>query len=229
MSAHSILIVEDDEHLRLTLADNLEDEGYHVHLAETGEAALALLDEHTCDLVILDIMLPGMDGYGVCRALRARERPARILMLTARSLEDDVVRGLEIGADDYLAKPYRLRELLARVKALLRRGGGPEVSSVLRFGPWRLDPEARIVQDDAGEIALTRTEFDMLHFLLRHPGRALSRDEILDAVWGADVVVDPRTVDNFISNLKKKLRWAPGCGFALQTVRGIGYRMILDR
>lgn len=226
-----VLLVEDDENLRLTLGDNLEDEGYEITLAETGEVALRALSERGFDLLILDIMLPGVDGYTLCSRIRAEGHGMPVLMLTARTLEDDIVRGLEAGADDYLAKPYRLRELLARVRALLRRGAAATVSpdGPLRFGGYTFDRKARALRHEAhGEIGLTRTEFEMLGLFLDHPGEALSRDDILDAVWGADVVVDPRTVDNFVSNLKKKTHWREGCGFALLTVRGVGYRMELE-
>ncbi|MFN3197069.1 MAG: response regulator transcription factor [Bradymonadia bacterium] len=231
--SRTLLLVEDDEHLRLTLAENLEDEGYTIHLAETGEAATEILERECVHLIILDIMLPGVDGYTLCQQIRAAGHEMPVLMLTARTLEDDIVRGLDAGADDYLAKPYRLRELLARVTALLRRGqrAPAEVPAERRerFGAYTFDRKAHtLTHDGRGEIALTRTEFDMLGFMLQHAGEALSRDDILDAVWGADVVVDPRTVDNFVSNLKKKLHWAPGCGFALLTVRGVGYRMVLE-
>jgi DNA-binding response OmpR family regulator len=139
------------------------------------------------------------------------------------------VRGFESGADDYLAKPYRLRELLARVDALLRRAGARRAPAGLRLGAVAIDREARTVHDAAGaEVSLTRTEFDLLVFFVEQAGVALSRDTILDAVWGEDVVVDPRTVDNFVSNLKKKLDWRPDAGWALHAVRGVGYRLEID-
>jgi DNA-binding response OmpR family regulator len=151
-----------------------------------------------------------------------------VLMLTARTLEEDIVRGFEAGADDYLTKPYRLRELLARVRALLRRSRGAATTS-LDFAGHRVDPQARIVQDAEGrEIELTRTEYDLLVYLLRHRDRALTRAELLDEVWGRDVVVDARTVDNFVSNLKKKLRWDTRSTFEIRTIRGVGYRMRVD-
>jgi len=222
-----ILIVEDDENLRLGLCDNLEDEGYAVVATATVAAARRALAERTFDLILLDIMLPDGDGYSLCRLLRAEGVASRVLMLTARTLEDDLVQGFDAGADDYLAKPYRLRELLARVRALLRRGveaaPGP-----IRFAGYALDPQARALTDTSGAgLDLTRTEFDLLAYLLRHRGRALSRHEILDAVWG-DVIVDPRTVDNFVSNLKRKLGWTPESTFSIRTVRGVGYRMEVD-
>jgi DNA-binding response OmpR family regulator len=149
-------------------------------------------------------------------------------MLTARTLEDGVVRGFEAGAQDYLGKPYRLRELLARVGALVRRGGGVPVQ-VLRFAGYRMDLDRRKVETPEGKtVELTRTEFDLLAFFVRERERVLRRDEILDAVWGRDVVVDPHTVDNFVSSLKRKLGWNSASRFALQTVRGVGYRMEIE-
>lgn len=224
-----ILVVEDDANLRLALQDNLEDEGHAVEAVGTVEAARAAWAAGGFDLVVLDLMLPDGDGYSLCRARREAGDATLVLMLTARTLEDDLVRGFESGADDYLAKPYRLRELLARVDALLRRAGARRAPAGLRLGGVAIDREARTVHDAAGaEVALTRTEFDLLVFLVEQAGVALSRDAILDAVWGEDVVVDPRTVDNFVSNLKKKLGWSPDAGWALHAVRGVGYRLELD-
>ncbi|MCE9667007.1 response regulator transcription factor [Myxococcus stipitatus] len=221
----AILIVEDDAHLRIGLRDNLVDEGYVVAEASNTRDAEVLLGQRAFDLLILDVMLPGEDGYSFCRRLRARGLKSLVLMLTARSLEDDIVRGFDAGAQDYLTKPYRLRELLARVGALVRRVGGTP-AQVVTFGGYTLDQGRRTVsQPDGTGVELTRTEFDLLAFLLRHRERALPRGEILDAVWGRDVVVDPRTVDNFVSNLKKKLGWTSASGFTIHTIRGVGYRM----
>jgi DNA-binding response OmpR family regulator len=147
-------------------------------------------------------------------------------MLTARVLEDDILRGFEAGADDYLEKPYRLRVLLARAKALLRRGSSFS-SSLFPFGEFKLDEEARILYRGTEEIQVTQKEFDLLLYLLRNEGRALSRDELLDSVWGKNIVVDIRTVDNFISSLKQKLR-TTSRGFQIQTVRGVGYRLAVE-
>ena len=218
----AVLLVEDDENLRVTLADNLEEQGYLVTAVATVKAAQQALETAKVDLVVLDLMLPDGDGYQLCREIRAQRLPVRVLMLTARSLEEDLVRGFDAGADDYLTKPYRLRELLARVAALLRRG---EVKrAVHRFGDYRLDEAARSVEGPQGPVALTRKEFDLLLALLERKGEVLSRDELLDRVWGADVVVDLHTVDNFVSSLKKKLK---GDGFELKTVRGVGFKLEL--
>ncbi|QDF04249.1 response regulator transcription factor [Myxococcus xanthus] len=221
----AILIVEDDAHLRVGLRDNLLDEGYLVAEAPSTRDAERLLQERAFDLLILDVMLPGEDGYSFCRRLRTQGNKSMVLMLTARSLEDDILRGFEVGAQDYLTKPYRLRELLARVRALVRRSGTapPEQKG---FSGFTLDLGRRQVsRADGSVVELTRTEFDLLAFLLRHQDRALPRGEILDAVWGRDVVVDPRTVDNFVSSLKKKLGWTSTSGFSIHTIRGVGYRM----
>jgi DNA-binding response OmpR family regulator len=224
----SILIVEDDSSLRLALRDNLQDEGYEVAVAAHAAEAAPLLQERSFDLLILDVMLPGEDGYTLCRRLRQQGVQSMVLMLTARSLEDDIVRGFEAGAQDYLTKPYRLRELLARVAALLRRSGA-SMPQVWQFSGFTLDLGRRtLARADGSLVELTRTEFDLLAFFLRHRGRALTRSEILDSVWGQDVVVDPRTVDNFVSNLKKKLGWTASSGFAFHTIRGVGYRMEVE-
>ncbi|HVG57768.1 MAG TPA: response regulator transcription factor [Hyalangium sp.] len=224
----SILIVEDDANLRVGLRDNLQDEGYDVAAASHAREAEALLQGRAFDLLILDVMLPGEDGYSLCRRLRAGGLKSMVMMLTARTLEDDIVRGFEAGAQDYLTKPYRLRELLARVRALVRRAGTPP-PQLLGFAGFTLDLGKRaLMRTDGSPIELTRTEFDLLTFLVRNRDRALTRQEILDTVWGQDVVVDPRTVDNFVSNLKKKLGWTSTSGFTIHTIRGVGYRMEIE-
>lgn len=225
-----LLVVEDDENLRITLADVLEDEGYSVTAVRTGADAFAAVAERAPDIVVLDIMLPDLDGYTICRRLRDGGLAAGVLMLTARTLEDDVVKGFEAGADDYLAKPYRLRELLARVRALARRGSAAGSSTPgSRLGAFSIDRNARTVCDEQGRpVDLTRTELDLLLFFVDRAGKALSRDMILRRVWGEDIVVDPRTIDNFVSSLKRKLGWREGCGFTIRAVRGVGYRFELD-
>ncbi len=222
-----ILLVEDDANLRTTLDEVLRDEGLSVATADSVASASALLAAASFDLVILDIMLPDGDGYALCERIRREGKTARVLMLTARTLDGDLERGFEAGADDYLRKPYRLRELLARVKALVRRGdGAAPARSGLTLGALRVDKEARRVLDGDGvEIPLTRTELDLLVLFLEHAGKALTRNEILDRVWGTNVVVDERTVDNFVSSLKKKLRWTPESTFSFRSVRGVGYRL----
>lgn len=224
---NAILIVEDDENLRLALADNLEGEGFRVEVAETGVSARAALERESFDLIVLDIMLPDTDGYTLCRGLRENGNTVPVLMLTARTLEEDLVRGFEAGADDYVAKPYRLAELLARVRALLRRGA-PKTST-LGFADFSLDLDGRKLTRGTGELVeLTRKEFDLLAYLLENRDRALPRQQILDAIWGEDVIVDARTIDNFVSSLKKKLGWSADAGYRIETVRGVGYRFEVD-
>ena len=218
-----VLVVEDDASLRLALCDNLGDEGYAVTAAATLAAARAALAAQPFDVLVLDLMLPDGDGTTLCKELRAQGHPARVLMLTARTLEDDLVKGFEAGADDYLAKPYRLRELLARVAALTRRGAVPAPRQH-RLGVFEVDEATRAVTGPGGAIELTRKEFDLLVCLLRAGDAVVKRDDILDAVWG-DVVVDTHTVDNFVSSLKKKLKAEPA-GFELKTVRGVGFRLV---
>ena len=222
-----ILLVEDDANLRDTLGDVLRDEGFSVATADSVASATALLAAAAFDVVILDVMLPDGDGYTLCERIRREGNKARVLMLTARTLDGDLERGFDAGADDYLKKPYRLRELLARVKALSRR---VDVASAaphgLLLGQVSIDKDARRVVDAAGaEIPLTRTELDLLVLFVENPGRALSRNDILDRVWGKNIVVDERTVDNFISSIKKKLRWTPASPFNFKSVRGVGYRL----
>ena len=228
-----ILIVEDEENLRLALEDNLIDEGYRVSTAANGREAMKCYLAERPDLIVLDIMLPDTDGYTLCRTLRDKGAVLPVLMLTARTLESDLVQGFDAGADDYLAKPYRLRELLARVKALLRRRINEETDknrpTQYRFGRYLLDLTARTVSDEQRtEVNLTRTEFDLLACLLESCGRALSREDILAQAWDPDVVIDPRTVDNFVSNVKKKLGWKESDNYRIRTVRGVGYRMEMD-
>ncbi len=212
-----VLVVEDDSSLRLALCDNLDDEGYAVSSAATLADARAALKKSEVDVIVLDLMLPDGDGTALCHELRGRRDPTRILMLTARTLEDDLVKGFEAGADDYLAKPYRLRELLARIAALVRRASTP-LATKHTLGEWEVDEAARTVKNAKGLVELTRKEFDLLVFLLRANDSVATRDAILDAVWG-DVVVDTHTVDNFVGSLKKKLK------LDIKTVRGVGFRL----
>jgi DNA-binding response OmpR family regulator len=228
MSRGRILVVEDDTNLRTTLADNLREEGYESEEVGTCDAARAALSRRAPDLIILDVMLPDGDGYSLCRALRQQGVECMVMMLTARTLEEDLVRGFDAGAQDYLGKPYRLRELLARIAALLRRASptSAPTPTVVRFAGFTLDLGRRVLTtSDDRAVELTRKEFDLLAFLLRNRERALTRDEILDGVWGSDVVVDAHTVDNFVSSLRKKLGGASSSGFAIQTIRGVGFRM----
>jgi DNA-binding response OmpR family regulator len=218
----SVLVVEDDRNLRDALADNLRDEGFAVRVAGTVKEAHAVLEAEPPDVVVLDLMLPDGDGTQVCQTVRTKRLASRVLMLTARTLEDDVVKGFDAGADDYLGKPYRLRELLARVKRLAA-GGAVVRSKRHQLGGFAIDEDARTVVGPKGPVELTKKEFDLLVCLLLAGDAVLSRDEILDRAWGETVMVDPHTVDNFISSLKKKL--VPAKGFELKTVRGVGFRL----
>jgi DNA-binding response OmpR family regulator len=218
----AVLLVEDDLNLRLALEDNLRDDGHQVRAVATLADARRAMNESAPDVVVLDLMLPDGDGATLCREWRARGVTARVLMLTARTLEDDVVKGFEAGADDYLAKPYRLRELLARVAALGRRTNAAPATTH-QLGPFVVDQATRTVSSNGQPVELTRKEFDVLCCLLAAGERVLTRDELLDAVWGADVVVDSHTVDNFISSLKRKLK---SDEFEVKTVRGVGFRLL---
>ncbi len=220
----TLLIVEDDDNLRLTLSDILQGEGYRVLSAATLAQAETLYSQ--ASMIVLDLMLPDGDGYSWCQKLREREIYTPVLMLTARSLEDDLVKGFDAGADDYLVKPYRLSELLVRVKALLKRDGNrAPASDVFQVNDFTLDRSARTATDTAGNsLELTPKEFDIFLYFWDHPHRAISREQLLERVWG-QVVVDPRTVDNFISSLKKKLRLSSNNRVTIETVRGVGYRL----
>ena len=226
----TILLVEDEQKLAQVIARELEAEGYHVMRAADGWQGLELQAELAPDLIILDWMLPGLDGLEGLRRIR-QGSAVPILMLTARSEEMDRVVGLEVGADDYLTKPFSMRELVARVRALLRRlahvqqvleGDRRGRSSTLHYRGLHLDPEAYAASLDGQPLALTRTEFELLHFLLRHPGRTFSRAYLLDAVWGQHYVAGDRSVDNAVLRLRKKLG---ALGEAIETVWGVGYRL----
>ncbi len=233
----TILLIEDNREIAEPLVFGLQQEGYVVHHATTGEEGLELARVHHPDLILLDIMLPGMDGFDVCRRLRATSGTP-ILMLTARSQELDRVMGLELGADDYITKPFSFRELLARVRAMLRRreidrrefnatqADVPASEQGIQIHDLRLDTHARIVWKGDEPLNLSVREFDLLHYLVAHAGQALHRQQILDAVWGAEWVGDPRTLDVHIHWLREKLGDAPSNPRYIQTVRGYGYRFI---
>jgi DNA-binding response OmpR family regulator len=221
-----VLVVEDEETLRFTLAHNLRREGYEVTTVARGDDALKVARELEPDLVILDLMLPGVDGMQVCRLLR-RDTQVPIIMLTALGGEGDRVRGLDIGADDYMAKPFGMRELLARVRALLRRTAPPaaipEARATLVSGDLELDPERRELRRDGKPIRLKPKEYDLLQFFVQHPARVFSREQILDEVWGFDFYGGPRTVDVHVRWLRQKIEDDPAVPERLRTVRGSGY------
>ncbi len=222
-----VLIVEDEESFADPLAFLLRKEGFTAAVASTGQQALEEFDRNGADIVLLDLMLPGMSGTDVCRALRQRST-VPVIMVTARDSEIDKVVGLEIGADDYVTKPYSARELIARVRAVLRRGGesadGELLPQVLAAGPVRMDVERHVVTVDGGEIPLPLKEFDLLEYLLRNVGRVLTRGQLIDRVWGADYVGDTKTLDVHVKRLRSKIEPDPASPRHLVTVRGLGYK-----
>ena len=222
-----VLIVEDEESFADPLAFLLRKEGFTAAVASTGQQALEEFDRNGADIVLLDLMLPGMSGTDVCKALRQRST-VPVIMVTARDSEIDKVVGLEIGADDYVTKPYSARELIARVRAVLRRGGesadGELLPQVLAAGPVRMDVERHVVTVDGQEISLPLKEFDLLEYLLRNVGRVLTRGQLIDRVWGADYVGDTKTLDVHVKRLRSKIEPDPASPRHLVTVRGLGYK-----
>jgi two-component system, OmpR family, response regulator RegX3 len=220
-----ILVVEDEESFSDPLSYLLRKEGYEVSVAETGPEALEDFDRAGADLVLLDLMLPGLSGVDVCRALRHRSS-VPVIMLTAKDSEIDKVVGLEIGADDYVTKPYSSRELLARIKAVLRRGQEPEelMPPTLESGPVRMDVERHVVTVDGAHVALPLKEFELLEMLLRNSGRVLTRSQLIDRVWGSDYVGDTKTLDVHVKRLRSKVEPDPANPHFIVTVRGLGYK-----
>jgi two-component system response regulator VicR len=230
--SHKILIVDDEQSITDLLEYNLQRDGYQVIVAHDGHQALRLARDEEPDLIVLDLMLPGLDGLDVCRELRRESAAASlpdvpIIMLTARDEEVDRVVGLELGADDYVTKPFSVRELMARVKAVLRRVGSAAAdgTDVCRVGPLELDTLSRKALFAAIPLSLTRLEFDLLETLARHAGQVLSRQQLLDQVWSYDYYGDARAVDSAVKRLRAKLRKAGGDPSAISTVRGVGYRL----
>ncbi len=223
--AKCLTIIEDDQDLRRLLLHYLEKEGYVIQHAADGEQGLALVRRVRPDLVVLDLMLPGLDGLEVCKRLKADPQTANIpiLMLTAKAEETDKVVGLELGADDYVTKPFSPRELTARVKAILRRSGHPEPAAAqLRYGAIILDPQRHEVREGERAVSLTAKEFALLEYLLRNVGHVLSRDTLLNHVWGYDYFGTTRTVDVHVNHLRKKI---PALARHLVTVKQLGYRL----
>ncbi|GAB3293898.1 response regulator transcription factor [Parasphingorhabdus pacifica] len=220
-----VLIVEDEESFADPLAFMLRKEGFTAAVATTGQEALDEFDRNGADIVLLDLMLPGMSGTDVCKQLRQRSA-VPVIMVTARDSEIDKVVGLELGADDYVTKPYSARELIARVRAVLRRGGEADEaeSPALEAGPVRMDVERHVVTVSGEEVSLPLKEFDLLEYLLRNVGRVLTRAQLIDRVWGADYVGDTKTLDVHIKRLRSKLEPDPAEPTYLVTVRGLGYK-----
>jgi DNA-binding response OmpR family regulator len=227
----TVLLVEDEEHLRATLAYNLRKAGYDVHTAATGPEAIHQFQSTASDLVLLDVMLPGFDGFEVCRRLRHISH-VPILMLTARSDEVDTVVGLELGADDYIAKPFRMRELLARVAAALRRaagGAGPpaeQTSPALTSGDLFLDPATHTARRGDTVLALKPRAFELLRFFMQHVGQVLSRDQLLQQLWDDPFVGDTRTVDVHVRWIREQIEDNPSQPQRLRTIRHVGYQFV---
>ena len=222
-----VLIVEDEESLAEPLAYLLNKEGFDVTVMADGPSALAEFDRAGADIVLLDLMLPGMSGTDVCKQLRARSS-VPVIMVTARDSEIDKVVGLELGADDYVTKPYSARELIARIRAVLRRGVEAEdigADTVLEAGPVRMDIERHIVSIDGEHIALPLKEFELLEYLMRNKGRVLTRGQLIDRVWGSDYVGDTKTLDVHVKRLRSKIEADPANPARLVTVRGLGYKL----
>jgi two-component system alkaline phosphatase synthesis response regulator PhoP len=219
-----ILIVDDEPEIVRGLEDNLRFEGYATSTATDGEAALTLAAREAPDLVILDLMMPKMSGWEVCRALRAKGIDVPVIMLTARGAEPDRVRGLELGADDYITKPFSLRELLARVRAVLRRPGPRHKVEEYAFGDVRIRVRSRQVFKAGRAVSLTRKEFDLLAYLLAHQGEVVTRERLLDEVWGYEKFPTTRTVDTHVLRLRRRFEGDPERPRWIITVHGQGYR-----
>ncbi|GAC46966.1 response regulator transcription factor [Gordonia aichiensis] len=223
-----VLIVEDEESLADPLAFLLRKEGFEATVVNDGSAALGTFDRVSPDIVLLDLMLPGMSGTEICKSLRTRSS-VPVIMVTARDSEIDKVVGLELGADDYVTKPYSARELIARIRAVLRRGGDAAdddlAIGILEAGPVRMDVERHIVAVNGQQITLPLKEFDLLEYLLRNSGRVLTRGQLIDRVWGADYVGDTKTLDVHVKRLRSKIEPDPANPKHLVTVRGLGYKL----
>ena len=223
-----ILIVEDEIEMAKGLRDNFEFDGHRVHIEESGEKGLQVALQESPDLIILDLMLPKKSGFDVCKELRSKGVSTPIIMLTARGQEIDKVLGLELGADDYITKPFSVKELLARVKAILRRTSikSSSRSKLQKIGKINVDFEHYVAADDSGEVELSYKEFEILKYFHENNNKVLSRDNLLNHVWGYDDYPTTRTVDNFISKLRKKIEDDPGHPKYILTVHGIGYKFI---
>jgi DNA-binding response OmpR family regulator len=222
-----ILVVEDDERIRSSMRLALEEEGYTVEDVGSGEDATDRFADDPFDLVLIDLMLPGIDGFETCRTLR-RHSTVPIIMVTARSDTHDVVAGLEAGADDYVTKPFVAKELAARIRALLRRSRPVDADqAVITFGDIEIEPEAGVVRRDGTEVHCTRTEFRLLCELADHPGKVLSREHLLERVWGYDYFGDGRLVDVHVRRLRTKIEPDPANPRFILTVRGMGYKLVV--
>ncbi len=221
--SQTILVVEDDVRIADLIGKNLVAAGYECHQSPDGGRALADFARLKPALLVLDLGLPGLDGLEVTRRIR-RESDVPILMVTARSSESDKLLGLELGADDYITKPFSTAELVARVRALLRRSSGTVTERVLELGALRIDPARRTVARDGAMVPLTTLEFDLLYFLASRAGRVFTREALMEHVWGSDRVVDDRSIDSLVSRVRRKLEQDPSRPRYLQTIWGAGYR-----
>jgi DNA-binding response OmpR family regulator len=226
LNKERILLVEDDPSLVLALSDRLGSDGYRVDCVKEGEAGIKEAIKGVHDLILLDVMLPGKSGFEVCRELRRRGVDTRILMLTARAETSDKVEGLDLGADDYLTKPFEIAELLARIKALLRRSSPTKRMENFRFGEVEIDFVSAEVIREGVPVKLSALEFQLLQHLIENEGILLSRNELLDAVWGVEAMPSTRTVDVHISWLRQKLELEPHNPRFILTVRGLGYKFV---
>ena len=222
-----ILVIEDEPQMLLGLRDNLELEGYEVQTAADGEEGLAKAAAFAPDLVILDVMLPRKNGFDVCRELRARSNSTPVVMLTARSAETDKVLGLELGADDYVTKPFSITELLARVRAVLRRTGShkPATDSV-RIGEIEVDFKLHQARRGRSRIEFTAREFELLRYFVQHIGQVVTREQILNEVWGYEEFPTTRTIDNFVAKLRQKIERSPHAPEHILTIHGSGYKFV---
>jgi two-component system response regulator RegX3 len=222
-----ILVVEDEETLSEAIAFLLGKEGFEVTVAADGPDAIAQFEKSGADLILLDLMLPGLSGTEVCRQIRAKSA-VPIIMLTAKDSEIDKVVGLEIGADDYVTKPYSSRELIARIRAVLRRGelsDSADEGAILEVGPVRMDTDRHVISVNGEQVAIPLKEFELLEFLMRNAGRVLTRVQLIDRVWGSDYVGDTKTLDVHVKRLRAKIEKDPANPEFIQTVRGMGYKM----
>jgi DNA-binding response OmpR family regulator len=226
MSHQSILIIEDDPALIRGLVDNFRSQGYEVRSAADGNVGLAAVLGEPPDLLLLDIMLPKLNGYEICRRVRERKLDLPIIMLTAKGQEEEIVRGLELGADDYVTKPFSIRELIARVKSLLRRRGAGD-ETIHAIGDATFDLVSHKLTRGGQEVPLTTKEYRMLEYFVRRPNRALARSDIIDQVWGRSVIVTSRSVDRCITTLRGKIEPDPRRPTFIHTIRDVGYRFEL--
>lgn len=223
-----ILIVDDEPAMRLGLKDNLEFEGYQVELAEDGEEGLSKIESGTFDLIVLDIMMPKMSGFDICKKIRADKNFTPVIFLSAKGEELDKVLGLEFGADDYITKPFSVRELLARIKAILRRNNSNQQSSeTVTIGNLTFDFQSFSVFENNEPINMSYKEFEIIHFLWNHKNETVSRDQLLDNIWGKNVYTTSRTIDNFIMKLRNKIEKDPNKPQLIISIHGIGYKLII--